>query len=378
MQNYRRTLRRATILGDVEKFWDTLDKLHSVRFGADLSVKSIESFTERPFGSELNAELFLNVALGHVKLVQLLLSVGNVHANTIHEGVPILVQAARHGREKIVNLLLETFHSVVIMNKRDSGNRSPLWWAAERGHLGVVRILMTYDILKCNEVDSMFQQTPICRAAAKGYYEITKMLLQSDRVDPNFKTTCGMSPLLAATAGGHERVVKLLLDSKRVQVDLGDRFRRTALGKACASGNIEIAELLARAGADSDAADTQMTPLLRAAHARHYDIVHMLLALGKPSDANRSKLFITAARHNEPGVIRQLLSQSGKSIDKVVKEKALLQAAKSGFHAIVYSLLADADVDLSCTDANGHTPKALAEKQDHWDIARILQDSMGT
>jgi ankyrin repeat protein len=73
----------------------------------------------------------------------------------------------------VVKLLLET--GKVDVDSKDTTGRTPLSWAAGRGHEAVV-----------------------------------KLLLETGMVDVDSKDTTGQTPLSWAAGGGHETVVKLL------------------------------------------------------------------------------------------------------------------------------------------------------------------------
>jgi ankyrin repeat protein len=83
----------------------------------------------------------------------------------------------------------------------------------------MVRLLLEKDGVDANTKDKN-GRTPLSWAAQKGHYAVVKLLLAKDGADPDSKDTkCGLTPLSWAAANGHGCVVKLLLDKSCVDVN---------------------------------------------------------------------------------------------------------------------------------------------------------------
>jgi hypothetical protein len=102
-----------------------------------------------------------------------------------------------------------------IMDRRDSHGRTPLSWAAERGH-----------------------------------EDIVKLLLGTGKVDIDSQDKNGRTPLSWAAQAGSGAIVKLLLDTGKVDVDAKDQSGRTPLSWAAKNGWCSTAKLLVESGAD--------------------------------------------------------------------------------------------------------------------------------
>jgi len=61
---------------------------------------------------------------------------------------------------------------------------------------------------------------PLWWAARNGYKAVTKLLLDSGKVNINLKDSGGRTPLWWAAKSGYKAVVKLLLDFSKVDTDL--------------------------------------------------------------------------------------------------------------------------------------------------------------
>ncbi|PMD55240.1 uncharacterized protein K444DRAFT_508926, partial [Hyaloscypha bicolor E] len=116
----------------------------------------------------------------------------------------VLSYVAEYGDEILLSFLIESGQSA--LDTVDIDNRTPLLWAAKRGHEGIVKLLLE-----------------------KG--------ANADAADGG-----GWTPLLWASEGGHVDVVKLLL-KKGANVDAADRTGRTPLHWASEGGHVDTAKL---------------------------------------------------------------------------------------------------------------------------------------
>jgi ankyrin repeat protein len=82
--------------------------------------------------------------------------------------------AAQGGHATIVKLLLE--NEGVEADVRGGFNRSPLWYAARKGAIDVVGVLLEHNV----EVDALDEEgkTPLCQAAEQGHAEVVTYLLE--------------------------------------------------------------------------------------------------------------------------------------------------------------------------------------------------------
>ncbi|KAE8310516.1 ankyrin repeat-containing domain protein [Aspergillus transmontanensis] len=140
--------------------------------------------------------------------------------------------AAEHGHGSVVKLLVERNADV---NFKFMGSRTPLSYAAENGHRDVVEVLLrsntldvdpkeTYTLRIPQTTDNdeadlraifansklMNGRTPLSYAAEKGHKEVVEILLVSNKVDVNSMDGQGLTPLSYAEANGHEEVVAVL------------------------------------------------------------------------------------------------------------------------------------------------------------------------
>ncbi|KAJ9636596.1 hypothetical protein H2204_005196 [Knufia peltigerae] len=240
-------------------------------------------------------------------------------------GLNSLIIASFCGLECVVVKLLavESTGGIVdrLINSRDDRYKgTPLAWAAEYGHEGVVRLL----IARRNKIDvdseNSQRRTPLSFAAEHGHEVVLKMLLDTDKVDADAKSNHGRSPLSYAAAGGHERIVEmLLLDTRqRVDPDAKDSGNRTPLFWAAWYGRIGVVNmllLLENHRIDVDRADDcGRTPLLAAARNGREEVIKSLLNtrrvdVNHQDSKGRTPLW-HATRRKHVGIV-QLLRLSG-------------------------------------------------------------------
>lgn len=183
------------------------------------------------------------------------------------------------GLADVVNQLLEQGWEEI--DVKDSHRRTPLSWAAERGHKAVVKLLLDTDKVDLDFRD-IYGMTPLSWAAESGHEAVVKLLVDTDRVDVNSGNKNGWTPLSLAAWMGHDAVVKLLADTKKVDLDSRDKMGRTPLLRAAGMGQEAVVKLLLNTNkVDLDSGDDRgRTPLSYAAANGQEAVVKLLLKTG--------------------------------------------------------------------------------------------------
>ncbi|OIV91237.1 hypothetical protein TanjilG_30459 [Lupinus angustifolius] len=134
-------------------------------------------------------------------------------------------------------------HACVVNEENELGE-TPLFTAAEKGHLDVVKELLKYST---NETVSKKNQSgfnPLHKAASQGHHAIVQVLLD---YDPGLSKTIGPSnatPLITAAARGHTEVVNELLSKDRSLLEIARSNGKNALHLAARHGHVEIVKAL--------------------------------------------------------------------------------------------------------------------------------------
>ena len=221
-------------------------------------------------------------------------------------GVTPLIWAARYGHEDVVRLLLRK--KDIQPDRRDTNSgRTALSWAAENGHEGVVRLFLGPRFANPGSIgprlgrawrvvallfgrryinpnrSSKYDETPLSFAAQNGHEGIVKLLLERGDVKPDTPDTIyGQTPILRAALGGHEGIVKLLLGRKDVNPDTPDPIHGwTPLSQAASCGYEGVVKLLLdrKDVNPNNPTKSGQTPLTLATENGHDNIVELLQAL---------------------------------------------------------------------------------------------------
>ena len=184
------------------------------------------------------------------------------------------------------------------------------------------------------------------------------------------------APLADATERMDRARIRALL-KQRVDVNTPQVDGMTALHWATYQDDLEIAELLVRAGAHVKAANRYgVTPLSLACTNGNAAIVEMLLESGADPNASLpggETPLMTAARVGSLASVRALLSR-GVSVDAKDDRRgqtALMWAAAEG-HAEVVEELIKAGADVRIRLASGFTPLLFATREGRTDVVKVL------
>lgn len=168
------------------------------------------------------------------------------------------------------------------MKARDASGRTALLAATQGNHVEVARVLIAAGS-DVNAKDSI-QDSPYLLAGARGHVEILRLTLAAG-ADLKSVNRYGGTALIPAAHHGHVETVRVLLATK-IDIDHVNRLGWTALLEAIILGDggarhTEIVQLLLKAGARFDIADSQgVTPLAHARQRGQASIVRLLEEAG--------------------------------------------------------------------------------------------------
>ena len=297
----------------------------------------------------------------------------------------LLHVASRYGLLSVIAAVVNSGDNVD-MDSKDSDGRTPLSWAAAKGHEAVVKLLLDKEGVDPNSKDVRYGRTPLSWAAAKGCEAVVKLLLDKEGVDPNSKDVrYGRTPLSWAAANGREAVVKLLLDKEGVDPDSKGGGGNTPLSWAAANGHEAVVKLLLdKEGVDPDSkGGGGNTPLSWAAANGHGAVVKLLLdkeGVDPDSKGGGGNTPLSwAAANGYEAVVKLLLDKEG--VDPDSKDGGgntpLSRAAANGHEAVVKLLLDKEGVDPDSKDGWGRTPLSWAAEDGHGAVVKLLLDKEG-
>ncbi|XP_072167442.1 ankyrin repeat and SOCS box protein 7-like [Diadema setosum] len=231
----------------------------------------------------INQEARQAVAVGNVKRVKELLSIGLSPNEADCNGWTLLHLASSRGRERVLRALLE--HEGCPSAKDGIGGFTCLHYAAMHGRTRLAQLLLEYDMDdKYDLVNSPSSDgwTPLHVAAHYGRESFVRMLLQHGaRVEA--LSTKGTSPLQLAIIREKLPCVKLLLNyGSDIDIQSGFPLRYTIL-----KGNTALARLLLNHGANPNLGRTEdgQTPLHLSAMKDDVDCCSLLCMFGADSHA---------------------------------------------------------------------------------------------
>jgi ankyrin repeat protein len=251
------------------------------------------------------------------------------------------------------------------------GRETALIAAASNGHLECVSLLLAHKAKVAAKTDG--GKTALMGAAAGGHAEVVRALLDK-KANPDLANKLGMGPLHVAAA--HPAVVESLLVAK-ADPNLASKSGRTPLMFA---RRADVAELLVKAGARLEAADSEgETPLHHAASAASEDVVRYLLGQGASADAvdSSGKTPLLLAIRSEPfgkapGAALQLIAHTTLLEARGYRgQTALSTACEAGFLAPAEALAAKG-ADLNTRDNAGMTPLMWAAAYGRLDVVDWL------
>lgn len=123
-----------------------------------------------------------------------------------------LSYAAERGHVAVVKLLLERADADV--NRTDSNGIGPLLYAVMRGHEAVVNAAVVKLLLRRAGIDVNCEgdnrSTPLTWAVVCGHEAVVKTLLERPEINAEYQDWSGWTPLRHAESRGHKGIVKLL------------------------------------------------------------------------------------------------------------------------------------------------------------------------
>jgi len=243
------------------------------------------------------------------------------------------------------------------VNAGDCFGHTPLTWAAIRGHVAVVRMLLEREDVDPDQPDTNGHMTPFLWAVEEGHEGVAMALLGRGGVNPNAVSVFGYTALQSAEFGGNVGMVKILLERKEVNPNqtLAD-CRESIFSWAVMEGHEGIVKiLLEREDLDlnSECSDSDHGPICWAVE-RGREWALKLLLKRQDFDTNtamvgwgRTPLTCAAECGNEVAV-KMLLEREDVIPDQADAEDGrtpLSWAAEGGNGAAVKMLLERGDVN---------------------------------
>lgn len=258
------------------------------------------------------------------------------------------------------------------VNYRSNG-RPLLVWAAQSANPELVKTLLEAKA-EVNLPDEGIGHTALMRAIETQNLEITKILLDA-KADPNAKEANGSPVLFLAIKSSVPAILQAVIDAG-ADVKFKNADEETAaLIAVMENGETtpEMISILAKAGADLNAANIIYTPLAYAIQQGNKEVVKALLKGG--ADANlKSPGGRTPIEYAEGREMTEILLQA-KANPNITGDNGstpLIRAIENGDMEMVSALL-NAGADTTVPDQYGNLPLQVANNYSRNDIADLLK-----
>ncbi|CAE7246861.1 ANK3 [Symbiodinium sp. CCMP2592] len=308
---------------------------------------------------------------------------------------PLFV-AAQEGHLEVLRLLcLHCRSKEEHLDKSQKAGATPLYVASQNGHLACVEVLT--DAKADLSRETLNKTTPLLIAAQKGHHDILKYLLRAGaplkRADAPMKDVAdatGTTALCIAAQNGHQTAVETLLEVAAC-IDAANRDGATALFKACQRGRVGVVRLLLDNMATVDyPGHDGTTPLIIAAHNGHMDVVELLVQaradIAHATNAG-SNVFLVSAQRSNMEMLRYLMrhscdeSRAMEALHEGVHEcdarqsdaqrSSLSRSVQAGEVAVV-KCLHEAAIDINMKLDDGIAPLVFACRSGKVDMVRVL------
>lgn len=261
-------------------------------------------------------------------------------------------------------------------------NNNDLHQLAKDGNVAAVERLLVEDNENINELDTN-GMAALHYAAARGHVEIVRTLLTQNNLDINVKTPIThITPLHYAATHGHVEIIRLLLATRNVIADTQDQNGSTALHYAVVLDHVEAVKLLI--GMHNLVNNSGMNVVHCAAEhgslkALRYMLEHCAdIDIDLPDNQGNTAIH-SCCRHFKKDTLAsalQILAEYNANIDlqNFTGETALHILAGNGNVNGIKLLVKQYNANINLRDNTGETVMHFAAKNGHTDVVRFLLD----
>ena len=249
--------------------------------------------------------------------------------------------------------------------------------AAKSGDVQKVRKVLKCGKCSVDYIDSE-KLTPLHWACIRGHLDVVRVLVSEFKADMTIPTPHGNTPLMLAAVNKRDNVVHALLSDYQCQVDIKDQHGYTELHYSCKFGSVDMVKSLIKHKANVNArTDSGDTPLILAARNKHENVVHTLLSDSQcPVDTKGQDGYTAlhySCRDGHVDMVRSLVKYKA-NVNAITDngDTPLTLAAINKHDNVVYALLSDSQCSVDAKGQNGYTALHYSCRDGHIDIVRSL------
>ena len=185
--------------------------------------------------------------------------------------------------------------------------------------------------------------------------------------------------LIGAASDGDKKLVQKLLKEEKMDINVRDWDELTPLIPAASAGHFDVVKFLLKEGADVNAKDKDgITALMEASIMGKLKVVELLLKEGAevdaPANSGVTALWL-ASGEGRADVMKALLKKDADPNNARSDNISALMTAAVGGHVDAVKLLLDAGADVRYTDGEGVTPLMNAAENGTVAVLKLLVES---
>lgn len=229
----------------------------------DLKLVDLYSFTPSCYAS----------ISGNLDVIKYLWAKGAVSLSNINQLTQTFYVACLYGNLNIVKFIIEKVILTLdersakkqlnlLFTNKDFYNATCLHFACEGGNDEIVRYLLSFDVVKHNNVNvfDVRKMTPLAIACQSGFLNCAKILIEEGQAALNLIKTRYV-PLISAAECGHLDIVQYLLRQEDIDVQFENTNKLNAIQAAILNKHIDIINCLIDNGALEGYDDEQIASL---------------------------------------------------------------------------------------------------------------------
>ncbi len=235
-----------------------------------------------------------------------------------------LIRACYFGNVDIVNTLLQA--PGIQINLQDNSGITPLYIAAKKGYLQIVKALLGKEEIDVNRPVNITLQSPLHAATEFNHLDVVKELLKHPMINVNAQTSVSNTPLHIASRDGYALIANELLTHPAIDINKQAKYGATPLYIASKFEHPDVVNiLLEREEIDvNKAVQGGITPLMAAIIGHNYDIIdellyHPSIDVNKMTDDGKSTLYL-ACIHNDIESVHLILTHPEFTMDERTKK----------------------------------------------------------